>query len=269
MDSRALRPGRPFLLAVAVAELKPEFSRYDSAVHPAPGDKEAYVETMFDAVAPTYDLANRLMSFGLDRLWRHRLVAESGAHSGSAVLDVGCGTGDLLIDFSRRRPGITGEGLDFSAGMLARARAKGLPSLTWTQGSALKLPYAADAFDAVASAWVLRSITDPRLFFSEMARVAKPGAKVLVLELTRPAKAWQRALYAPVLEVYVPLMGRLLSGHHDGYRYLRDSIKGFWAPEKVLEIMAAAGLVHTRSLPLTLGAATLFIGEKRASADRA
>jgi demethylmenaquinone methyltransferase / 2-methoxy-6-polyprenyl-1,4-benzoquinol methylase len=245
-----------------MTELKPEFSRYDDGAALKAGEKEAYVEGMFDAVAPSYDLANRLMSFGMDKGWRRRLVRESALGARARVLDVGCGTGDLLMDFARRHPGLKGEGLDFSAGMLRRARLKDRWGLTWTQGSALDLPYVDASFDAVASAWVLRSVTDADRFFREMARVARPGARVLVLELTRPRRAWQRALYAPVLNLYVPVLGRLLSGHHDGYRYLSETIKGFWPPAKVLEAMGAAGLERARALPLTLGAATLFIGEK-------
>jgi demethylmenaquinone methyltransferase/2-methoxy-6-polyprenyl-1,4-benzoquinol methylase len=244
-----------------MSELKPGFSQYDSAKHPDAQAKEAYVEGMFDAVAPSYDLANRLMSFGLDKGWRRRLVAESGVQAGAKVLDVGCGTGDLLMDFAKRIPALAGEGLDFSAGMLARAKQKA-PALTWVQGSALALPQADSVYDAVASAWVLRSITDPLKFFQEMARVAKPGAKVLVLELTRPQQAWQRLLYWPVLNVYVPVMGTLLSGHNSGYKYLRDTIKGFYPNERVLGFMAEAGLKDVKAVPLTLGAATLFIGTK-------
>jgi len=247
-----------------MADLKPEYSRYDAPVHPQAQDKEAYVEGMFDAVAPSYDLANRLMSFGLDKGWRRRLVRESGVEGGARVLDVGCGTGDLLLDFAKRVDSMTGEGLDFSAGMLAVARAKDHEGFTWTQGSALHLPQASNAFDAVASAWVLRSITDPQVFFSEMARVAKPGAKVLVLELTLPRRAWQRLLYWPVLNLYVPIVGRLLSGHNSGYRYLRDTIKGFYKDDQVLGFMRQAGLEDAQALPLTLGAATLFIGTKGA-----
>jgi demethylmenaquinone methyltransferase/2-methoxy-6-polyprenyl-1,4-benzoquinol methylase len=245
-----------------MSELKPEYSKFEPGVHPQAQQKEAYVEGMFDAVAPTYDLANRLMSFGLDRGWRRTLVGRSGVAAGGRVLDVGCGTGDLLLDFAKRVPGVLGEGLDFSAGMLAVARQKDHLGFPWTQGSALALPQADAQYDAVASAWVLRSITDPLQFFREMARVAKPGAKVLVLELTLPRRAWQRLLYWPVLNLYVPAMGRLLSGHNDGYRYLSDTIKGFYKDEQVLAFMAAAGLKDARALPLTLGAATLFEGVK-------
>jgi demethylmenaquinone methyltransferase/2-methoxy-6-polyprenyl-1,4-benzoquinol methylase len=244
-----------------MSNLRPEYSRYDSPTHPLAADKEAYVEGLFDAIAPSYDRANRILSFGLDRRWRRRLVREAAVPAGGRVLDVGCGTGDLLLDFARSVPNLDGEGVDFSAGMLTRARAKA-PALRWVQGSALALPQASDSFDAVVSAWVLRSITDPRRFFAEMARVVRPEGRVLVLELTRPTKLWQRLLYAPVLNVYVPVLGRLLSGHANGYRYLRDSIKGFYDASAVLGFMREAGLKKLQAEPLTLGAATLFMGTK-------
>jgi len=247
-----------------MTDLKPEFSHYDAPVHPQAKEKEAYVEGMFNSVAPSYDLANRLMSFGLDKGWRKYLVKLSGVGSAAKVLDVGCGTGDLLMDFVSRVPQLDGEGLDFSAGMLEQAKRKA-PALKWVQGSALALPQADNCYDAVASAWVLRSITDPQKYFSEMARVAKPGAKVLVLELTRPLSAWQRLLYWPVLTIYVPVMGTLLSGHSNGYKYLRDTIKGFYDNEAVLGFMRQAGLSDVRAEALTLGAATLYVGTKPAA----
>ena len=111
-------------------------------------------------------------------------------------------------------------------------------------------------------AWVLRSITDPARCFAQMARVAKPGAKVLCLELTRPTAPLSRLAYWPVLNLYVPVMGTLLSGHKDGYKYLRDSIKSFYQPGDVLQFMTQGGLRNVRAIPLTLGAATLFVGEK-------
>ncbi|HTB34944.1 MAG TPA: ubiquinone/menaquinone biosynthesis methyltransferase [bacterium] len=243
-------------------ELKPDYTRYDGPVHPQAREKQAYVEGMFDAVAPTYDRANLLMSFGLESGWRRRLLRESGAGPSSAVLDVGCGTGRLLMDFARRGLVGRGEGVDLSAGMLAVAKRDDRWNLDWQQGSALQLPKADAQYDAVVSAWVLRSITDPGRFFQEMARVAKPGGRVLVLELTRPRSAWLRAVYWPFLNVYVPVMGRLVSGHKDGYRYLRDTINGFYGPGVVLDHMARAGLTGARALPLTLGVATLFIAEK-------
>jgi demethylmenaquinone methyltransferase/2-methoxy-6-polyprenyl-1,4-benzoquinol methylase len=245
-----------------MAELKPEFTDYQKAVHPDAKAKEAYVAGMFDQVSGSYDLANRLMSFGLDKGWRRRLVREAAVPTGGAVLDVGCGTGDLLLDFAKWVPGLKGQGLDFSAGMLEQARKKDTYGMDWRQGSALEIPFGDASYDAVSMAWVLRSITDPARCFSEMARVAKPGAKVLCLELTRPTAPLSRLAYWPVLNVYVPVMGTLLSGHADGYKYLRDSIKSFYQPEAVLDFMREGGLRDARAIPLTLGAATLFVGEK-------
>jgi demethylmenaquinone methyltransferase/2-methoxy-6-polyprenyl-1,4-benzoquinol methylase len=245
-----------------VVDLKPEFTDYKDAVHPEAQAKEAYVAGMFDQVSHSYDLANRLMSFGLDKGWRHRLVKEAGVPEGGVVLDVGCGTGDLLLDFARRISGLKGQGLDFSAGMLEQARKKDTYGLDWRQGSALEIPFGDGTYDAVSMAWVLRSITDPKRCFREMARVAKPGARVLCLELTRPTAPLPRLLYWPVLNIYVPVMGTLLSGHADGYKYLRDSIKSFYQPEAVLDFMRQGGLKNVRAVPLTLGAATLFVGEK-------
>jgi demethylmenaquinone methyltransferase/2-methoxy-6-polyprenyl-1,4-benzoquinol methylase len=243
-------------------DLKPEFARFDADVHPQAVEKQAYVEGMFDAVAPTYDRANLLMSFGLESGWRKHLVRESGAGPASSVLDVGCGTGRLLMDFARRGRVGKGVGVDLSNGMLAVARREDRWNLEWMQGSALALPQPEGAFDAVVSAWVVRSITDPALFFREMARCAKPGGRVLVLELTRPRSAWLRAAYWPFLNLYVPVMGRLVSGHKDGYRYLRDTINGWYGADRVLEHMTRAGLAGARALPLTLGVATLFVAEK-------
>jgi demethylmenaquinone methyltransferase/2-methoxy-6-polyprenyl-1,4-benzoquinol methylase len=245
-----------------MTDLKSEFTTYQGPVHPEAKAKEAYIEQMFDGVSGTYDLANRLMSFGLDTMWRKRLVRESGVQAGASVLDVGCGTGDLLLDFAKRVPGLKGTGVDFSAGMLEVAKKKDTHGYQWLQGSALELPFADAGFDAVSMAWVLRSITDPTRCFSEMARVARPGAKVLCLELTRPSAWWSSAIYWPLLNLYVPVVGTLLSGHKDGYKYLRDSIKSFYQPADVLGFMQKAGLRDVRAIPLTLGVATLFVGEK-------
>ena len=245
-------------------ELKTEYTTYESPVAPeaVAKEKEAYIERMFDDVSNTYDLANRLMSFGLDTLWRKRLVRESGVKSGAPILDVGCGTGDLLLDFAKRVPDLKGVGVDFSAGMLEVAKKKDKHGFEWCQGSALDLPFEADRFDSVSMAWVLRSITDPTRCFSEMARVAKPGGKVLCLELTRPTALLAHLIYWPLLNIYVPVVGTLLSGHKDGYKYLRDSIKSFYQPSDVLGFMQKAGLRNVRAIPLTFGVATLFVGDK-------
>ncbi len=246
-----------------MSEYQTPFSKYEGDRHAQADAKEAYVREMFDAISPTYDFANKLMSFGLDKHWRRRLVREAALPQQGAVLDLCTGTGDILLEFKAARPDTQGTGLDFSEGMLAQARLKDIKqNLTWVAGSAIHLPFGAEAFDAVSMAYGLRSITDVPLCFREQARILKPGGRALCLELSRPQGLLQKAAYWPVLNIYLPLVGRLVSGHRDGYAYLRDTIKGFYKPGQVLEFMSQAGLKNVRALPLTLGAATLYVGEK-------
>ena len=224
---------------------------------------------MFTRVAPGYDLLNRLLSLRIDTLWRARLVRESGLAPGGRLLDLCTGTGDVLLDFHRRIPGVTGVGLDFSSGMLALARPKlkGLP-FELVQGDALKAPFKAASFDACSMAFGLRNLTDVPKGLAEMRRLLKPGGRVLVLELTRPRNPLVKLAYWPYLHLWLPLMGRLLSPDGSAYRYLRDTIERFHSPEQVLAMMADAGLAQARALPLMGGLATLFIAEAPATARR-
>jgi len=246
-----------------MSEYQTPYAKYDGDRHAQAAEKEAYVREMFDAISPTYDLANKLMSFGLDKRWRRRLVREAALPQQGAILDLCTGTGDILLEFKSARPDSRGTGLDFSEGMLAQARLKDPgQSLAWVQGSAMQLPFGDSSFDAVSMAYGLRSITDVPLCFREQARVLKAGGRILCLELSRPQGLLQKAAYWPVLNLYLPLVGRMISGHRDGYAYLRDTIKGFYEPGQILGYMGQAGLKNARALPLTLGAATLYVGEK-------
>jgi demethylmenaquinone methyltransferase/2-methoxy-6-polyprenyl-1,4-benzoquinol methylase len=220
------------------------------------------VRDMFTRIAPGYDLLNRLLSLRIDTLWRARLAAESGLKPGGRVLDLCTGTGDVLLDLHRRIPGVTGVGLDFSAGMLALAgpKLKGLP-FELVQGDALATPFKAGSFDACSMAFGLRNLVDVPKGLAEMRRVLKPGGRVLVLELTRPRHPLMKLAYWPYLHLWLPLMGRLLSPDGAAYRYLRDTIELFYGPDQVLAMMAEAGLAKPRALPLMGGLATLFIGD--------
>ncbi len=246
-----------------MTQFQPDFAKYKAPQHEKAGEKEAYVEQMFDQVSPTYDALNRLMSGGVDVLWRRRLVKESGLRKGQEILDLCTGTGDLLLEFKTGVPGCKGVGLDFSAGMLSIASKKiSDPGFAFVKGSALELPFEDGRFDAVSMAYGLRSITDLPLCFREQARVLKSGGRALCLELSRPSHAWARALYWPVLNLYLPLVGRLISGHNTGYRYLRDTIKGFYPPEQITQFMREAGFVDCIRIELWQGIATLYIGDK-------
>jgi demethylmenaquinone methyltransferase/2-methoxy-6-polyprenyl-1,4-benzoquinol methylase len=217
---------------------------------------------MFDEVSPTYDFANRVMSAGIDVLWRRRVARESGLKGGEELLDLCTGTGDVIFEFARRDPGLKGIGFDLSAKMLELARAKNRwPGIRFQKGNVLKLPWKTKRFSAVTMAYGLRSITDQVKCFKEQKRVLKKGGRVLCLELSRPANPLVRLAYWPVLNIYLPVVGRLISGHATGYQYLKDTIQGFYEPGTILGFMDKAGLKNTRAIPLTFGTATLYVGE--------
>jgi demethylmenaquinone methyltransferase/2-methoxy-6-polyprenyl-1,4-benzoquinol methylase len=246
-----------------MTEFNNDFATYKAPQHEKAGDKEAYVEAMFDQVSPTYDVVNRLMSGGLDVLWRRRIIAESGLPPAGEVLDECCGTGDVLFEFAKKFPAMRGVGYDFSAKMLEVAQAKNKnPQLSFIKGSVLALPFEDARFDAVTMSYGLRSITDIPLCFREQARVLKPGGRALCLELSRPQALLARAAYWPILNLYLPLVGRLVSGHNSGYTYLRNTIKGFFPPEEITAFMREAGFVNCRRVSLMFGVATIYIGDK-------
>jgi demethylmenaquinone methyltransferase/2-methoxy-6-polyprenyl-1,4-benzoquinol methylase len=246
-----------------MADFKSDFAKYQSSRSESAAAKEAYVQEMFDQVSPTYDIVNKLMSGGLDVMWRQRLVREAQLDAKAEILDECSGTGDVLFEFARAIPGIRGVGYDFSAQMLEVAKKKNrFAGLEFVQGSVLELPFENERFDAVTMSYGLRSITDISRCFQEQARVLKTGGKALCLELSRPRHFWARALYWPFLNLYLPLVGRLVSGHSSGYTYLKETIKGFFPPEQILSFMEGAGLKRCRRIELLLGVATLYIGEK-------
>lgn len=240
---------------------KPAYTQFQSSQNKKSREKSAFVREMFTDISPTYDRLNRFLSMRMDVSWRRRLVRESAIRPGEKVLDVCTGTGDVLLEFGKRVPGCAGTGLDFSEGMLKKAREKNLSrDFQFKQGDALKLPFEAGSFDSSCMAFGLRNVTDVVKSFEEMKRVTRPGRKVLALELTRPHGFLLKALYFPYLKFYLPLMGRLISGNSEAYRYLRDTIQGFFTPRQVREFMIQAGLTQVSAIPLSGGIATLYVG---------
>lgn len=201
---------------------------------------------MFDRIARRYDLLNALMSLGLDRLWRRRAARALEPRAGERFLDVATGTGDLARAILRRAPGAEVVGLDPSRAMLARAAAK-LPRATFVPGDARDLPFPDASFDGVSIAFGIRNVPDRPAALAEMARVLRPGGRLVILELNEPTNALARFHVHHV----VPLFGA-------EYRYLQRSIAAFPPPERVA---AEIGLpVHVTRL--TLGVASLFVARK-------
>lgn len=219
----------------------------------------ARVREMFDRISPAYDRMNRIMSFGLDGRWRARAVRASGVRAGDHALDVCCGTGDLALAL-RRRVGGAGRvvGVDFAAEMLAVARRKSA-EVEWIEGDALALPFADGAFAAATVGFGMRNLPDHGAGFAEMARVVRPGGRVVCLELTEPP-----APIAPFSRLWsdrmVPLLGRLVAGDADAYRYLPASIHAFPRAADLARVMVAAGLVDVRHARLFPGVVALHAG---------
>ena len=193
------------------------------------------VQSMFDRIAPVYDLMNRLMTMGLDRRWR-RLTAEAVVRPGDRVLDACCGTGDLAIAASRVGGDVTG--LDFSPRMLERARAK-LEMVTWVEGDLLALPFADASFDAATVGFGVRNVEDLVRALAELRRVLVPGGRLAILEITTP-RGPLAPFYRFWLDRLVPRLGRVLRGG-SAYTYLPASVRRFPGPDELATLVREAG----------------------------
>lgn len=202
---------------------------------------------MFSRISPQYDRMNRLMTAGLDGRWRRAAVAVAEPR-GADVLDIGCGTGDLSAEFRRAGAGSV-IGADFSAAMLARARDKAGGKADgggWLQADALRLPFADGSFDAVASAFVLRNLVDLPAAFAEMARVLRPGGRVVALDITHPPPGPFGAVMRFGFEQGVTRLAGILSGQGRAYRYLPGSLEGYPPADELSRMIKAAGAEPVR-----------------------
>jgi demethylmenaquinone methyltransferase/2-methoxy-6-polyprenyl-1,4-benzoquinol methylase len=194
------------------------------------------VRTMFDRIAPFYDLMNRVMTAGLDRRWR-RLAAQAVVRQGDRVLDGCCGTGDLAI--AAQKAGASDVvGLDFSEEMLVRARRKA-PKLVWVRGDLLALPFDGGEFDAATVGFGIRNVDDLDGGLAELRRVLKPGGRLAILEITKP-RGPLRVFYKLWFDGIVPLLGKVLPGG-SAYTYLPASVKRFPGPDALAAQIADAG----------------------------
>ena len=225
---------------------------------------EGQVRAMFDRIARVYDRMNSVMTAGLDRRWRARAADLARVGRGSRALDVATGTGDLALELERQGAEVTG--LDFSEEMLSLARRKG-PGIAWRAGNALELPFADDDFAAATVGFGARNFDDLGRGLREMARVVRPGGRVVVLEITtpqRPPLSWFFGLWFDRL---VPLFGRL-AGDPEAYGYLPSSVRRFPGPEGLAAELAAAGLHDVRWVLTAGGIIALHSGTVGAQAGR-
>jgi len=212
------------------------------------------VRTMFDRIAPVYDVMNRVMTVGLDVRWRRRAVARV-VWPGDRVLDACCGTGDFAVEAERRGGRVVG--LDFSERMLERARRKS-GTIEWVQGDALALPFADGEFDAATVGFGVRNLADLELGLRELHRVLRPGGRLAVLEITRP-RGLLRPFFRVWLDVLVPLAGKVLPGGK-AYTYLPASVRRFPGPEDLSRLLENAGFAEIEYELLGGGSVALHTG---------
>ena len=226
---------------------------------------------MFDRIAGRYDLMNRLISFGLDRRWRARLVDSLGTlGAGDEVLDLATGTADVALAIARRNPTCRLVGLDPSVEMLAVGRQKvaqrqEAERIELVEGDAQALTFTDGRFAACTIAFGIRNVPDRDAALREMVRVLRPGGCVAVLELSEPRKPGLLGALARFhVRHIVPRMGALAAGAEE-YRYLQRSIAAFPAPPDFADQMRAAGLVDVQVTALSMGAVQLYVGQVQLS----
>jgi demethylmenaquinone methyltransferase/2-methoxy-6-polyprenyl-1,4-benzoquinol methylase len=202
---------------------------------------EPQVQAMFDRIARVYDRMNAVMTAGLDRRWRARAADLAAVSPGDRALDVATGTGDLALELARRvAPGGEVVGADFSEAMLAIARAKS-SDVRFETANALKLPYDDDAFDAATVGFGARNFSDLPRGLAEMARVVRPGGRVVVLEITTPTRPPLSTVLGVWFDHIVPALGRL-AGDPAAYEYLPSSVRRFPGPDRLAAILYDCGL---------------------------
>ncbi len=225
--------------------------------------------SMFDGIAARYDVLNRLMSMGLDRVWRRRMVTAVAPGPGARVLDLATGTADVALEVLRQQPTARVVGLDPSIRMLQIAEGKiaaaGLADrIELHRGEAETLPFDDGSFDAITIAWGIRNVADRPAALREMARVVRPGGRIVILESTEP----RSGLLAPVTRLYlrlvVPRLGAWLSQER-AYRYLQTSTEAFPAPDEFVGVMTTAGLEVLATRPQTFGVCCLFTAQPASS----
>ncbi len=225
-------------------------------------DKAQRVRAMFTAIAPRYDLNDRLHSLGLDQTWRRKAVTTAEVKPGDVVLDVACGTGDLTLAFSRSRAKRV-IGADFTPSMLTQATRKppgiGRIAPSYHAADATRLPMNDETVDVVSIAFGIRNVADPAKALREFYRVLRPGGRLVILEFNQPTNSIVRLGYNFYFRHVMPRTAAFIAGDRSGaYRYLPRSVSTFLDRPATLNLMCETGFTHTRSSPLTLGIAVIY-----------
>ena len=223
-------------------------------------ERAAYVQTMFTRIARRYDLMNRLMTGGQDVRWRRQVVQLTRLRPHASLLDLGTGTGDLAREALEQFPQAKVIAADFTLEMMRVGQGRG--TLNFSSADALRLPFTDFCFDAVVSGFLMRNVIDLQKALQEQHRVLRKGGRIVILDTTRP----KRNILSPFIwlhmHVVIPLLGRLLTGSNDAYRYLPETTEGFVTAENMASRMAAVGFKKVGYERLMFGTIAIHWGEK-------
>ncbi|TBL80006.1 demethylmenaquinone methyltransferase [Paenibacillus thalictri] len=229
--------------------------------------KEQFVHSVFESIAPKYDLMNDILSFRRHKAWRKFTMKHMHVKKGTTAIDLCCGTCDWTIDLAHASGSGRIVGLDFSQNMLevgaAKVRQGGLDKqVELVQGNAMSLPYEDNTFDYATIGFALRNVPDLVKVIEEMKRVVKPGGMVVSLELSKPT--WQpfKSIYYFYFQQVLPLLGKLIVKRYEQYKWLPESLVHFPDHKQLAKIFADTGLTEVKAYPLTGGIAALHIGIK-------
>lgn len=219
-------------------------------------EKTAAVRSMFDAIAPKYELVNRLLTFGLDKKWRIKSIDMMQLQANSLVLDLAAGTGDMCRILEAK--GHRCIGVDLSYGMLSNART----NAPLVQADVLQLPFESESVDGVTCGFGLRNFLELPGFFAEVARVLKPGGRIAFLDAYEPTNRFWKTGHSIYFGKVVPKIGGLISGNKDAYEYLPKSL-GYLPPiDSIIKSIEVAGFTNTQRLVFMQGASHLFLATK-------
>ena len=221
--------------------------------------KKEQVRTMFDGIARRYDLLNHLLSLGIDRGWRRRVVRMVRLHRPAEILDMATGTGDLALAILRAMPEIRLTGSDFCQPMLDVAAERGLTNLVCAD--AMNLPFPSASYDAVTVAFGLRNMASYPDALKEMGRMLRPGGHLLILDFSLPENLLKRP-YRFYLHRILPLIAGWMTGHREAYDYLADSIEAFPSGEDMKNLLRNCGYTNITAEPLNGGIASIYTAQK-------
>jgi demethylmenaquinone methyltransferase/2-methoxy-6-polyprenyl-1,4-benzoquinol methylase len=239
----------------------------------AVADKRSRVQRMFAAIAPSYDLNNRLHSLWMDQLWRRKAVRLAEVKPTDRVVDVACGTGDLTLAFQRKLANLNQPpaqlpnqqivGIDFTFEMLPIARKKTREAIAYLNGDAQSLPLPDASSEIVSIAFGIRNVADPLVAIKEFYRILRPGGRLVILEFSLPTNPVLRGLYNFYFRKILPKTATLISGDKTGaYKYLPESVNTFIGREQMVQMMQSAGFGQVTQHPMTFGVCVCYRGIK-------